>query len=311
MAVAIVRFARLLRRERPDVAISWIPRVHTVLAPAALLSRDTRRLVTCEFAVPTGSLLERVVAALPSAWVLSICSRASLEANRALWPHRDGNVVLPGIEEPRRASAERLSELRDELSLAPGRPVVGIVGRLLSWKAQDRLMEAVALLRDRGLEVTLLIVGSETHGVEAGIEARLRDLVDRLEIGDCVRFCGHVPEPWAHVELMDVLVNASDGEPFGLVLVEAMALGVPVLAIDRFGPTEIIEHGESGWLVPTNRPRDLAEGLEALLRDDALRRRLAVGGRRRYEERFTAPRMAREVGRVLRNVAAEAPRRDR
>lgn len=304
LAAAILRLARLLRAERPDVVISFLARVQTVLAPAAALAGMRNRIVSWEHEVTSGGLLDRLAVALPCAWVIA-CSRAASDANRRLWPHRDGGHLWPGIEAPRPAGAERLAALRESLDLPEGATVLGIVGRLIEWKGQGRLVEALAQLRARGHDVVLLVVGGESHGVRAGSEAELRALADRLGVADQVRFCGHVAEPLGHVELMDILVSASDGEPFGIVLLEAMALGVPVVAVAKSGPLEILADGESGVLVPASTPGDLADGIERLLDDPGLRERIAEGGRRRYEETFTADRMARELGAMLRGLVSE------
>jgi glycosyltransferase involved in cell wall biosynthesis len=313
LTLAVERAARMLRRERPDVVLSWFSRAQTVLAPAAALAGMRRRVVLWEHELPDRdvTMVARVAVALPCAWVIADTAAAS-RANRRLWPHRPGSFVFPGIDPPEPAPAQRVAALRAELGLPTDRPVIGIVGRLIEWKGQRRLIEAVALLRDQGIDVSLLVVGHEAYGVEPGIAERLRALVDVRGLGDRVWLCGHVPEPWAHMGLMDVLVSASEGEPFGLVLLEAMALGTPVLAVESGGPAEIVEDGTSGVLVPSGAPEDLAGGLARLLaelpqRGEALRR----AARARFHERFRAERMAADVGRELVGVSDRAARVER
>jgi glycosyltransferase involved in cell wall biosynthesis len=121
--------------------------------------------------------------------------------------------------------------------------------------------------------------------------------------GDII-FTGQVPNPHPYVALVDVLVSASDGEPFGVTLLEAMSLGTPMVAVARGGPVEILEDGESGILVPDDSGRSLAAGVERILADPALAERIVVGGRARFEELFTAERNAIETERALRPVGA-------
>jgi glycogen(starch) synthase len=90
---------------------------------------------------------------------------------------------------------------------------------------------------------------------------------------------------------MDVLVNASSDEPFGLVIVEAMARGTPVVAVDSAGPSEIIESERSGLLIPTNGERDIAEGVAMLLRSPDLTRHVVMGAQERFRARFAATSM--------------------
>lgn len=280
-AAAVARLTRLLRRERPDIAVSWLPRVQTVLGPAAAAARVP--LVHTEHELPADRLA-RVALALPIRRVVAN-STASREAVARVWPHREATVVWPGVDVPARERPPRA-----------GRPIVVVVGRLLGWKGQDRAIAAVELLRERGLDVTLEIVGAEAHGVEAGTEARLRALAAPL--GDRVVFRGHVPDPSGLVAGADVLLSASEAEPFGMVLVEAMALGTPVVAVGAAGPLDIVEDGVSGTLARDGSPAALARALEAVLRDPARAAAMAAAARRRYEERFTS-------GRWLAGLAAE------
>ncbi|MBA3327159.1 MAG: glycosyltransferase [Solirubrobacterales bacterium] len=309
LILAIVRLARLLRTVQPDLCVSWLPRVQTVMAPAALLSGHGKRIVFFQHEVPKAHGLARLATVLPCRWVIA-CSASVGEATRGRWPHRDGSVVWPGIEAPVAPAPAELALLRHDLELHGGWPVIGIVGRLLTWKGQDRLIDAVGLLRDRGLHVVLLIVGGSAHGVEAELEERLRARAHELDLADRVRFCGHVPDATMHVAVMDLLVNASNDEPFGIVLLEAMALGVPVLAVDRGGPREIVREG-SGMLVATGSPPELADAVADLLSDPQRRRALAAAGRARFDEHFSAERMVKEVGRDLAGVAGERVTRRR
>ena len=302
LAAAIARATALIRRMKPDLVISWLPRVQTVLAPAALAAGRGDRVVYFEFEIPR-EWVNHAAVALPCRWVVAV-SEASLAANQAMRPHRDGTTVWPGIPTPQHTPPRRLAELRSGLGLG-ARPVVGIAGRLVSWKGQDKLIRATALLRDQGVDFDLLVVGGETHGVDAGIAAHLRTLTDELAVGDRVRFTGHVSPSTPYIELMDVMVSASDGEPFGIVLLEAMALGVPIVAVDKYGPSEIVEDGVTGLLVPTNEPEELAPAIADLLRDERRAAMLAAGGLERFRSEFGEERMLADIRRTLHGLARE------
>ena len=129
-----------------------------------------------------------------------------------------------------------------------------IVGRMEPWKGQDRLLRAHSLLRERGLRLRTVIVGGDAYGLSPQYAASLPALIERLGLGDRVTMTGQVADAGPYVERMDVLVNASNPEPFGIVLLEAMARGIAVVAVDSGGPSEFIEHGETGMLaVPERR----------------------------------------------------------
>ena len=102
---------------------------------------------------------------------------------------------------------------------------------------------------------------------------------------------------------MDVAVNASEEEPFGIVLIEAMAAGVPVVAVARGGPRDIVESGVSGMLAPSGEPAALADAIEALLADPQRRAAIAAAGQKRCRERFNAQLMADRLASALTEIA--------
>jgi glycosyltransferase involved in cell wall biosynthesis len=121
-------------------------------------------------------------------------------------------------------------ELRNRLGIPAGRVVIGIVGRLQPWKGQHRFLRAVAALRARGHNIHGLVVGGNAYGLSPGYQEWLHKFAHDLRIENDVTFTGHVSDAGPYLQLMDVSVNASIGEPFGIVLLEAMALSVPVVA---------------------------------------------------------------------------------
>src|SRR5262249_35707620 len=129
-----------------------------------------------------------------------------------------------------------------------GRPAEGdltftIVGRLARWKGQDLFLDAFARAFPDGRHRAVVVGGALFD--EGEYEESLKREVVRLGIGDRVEFTGHVADTTEHLARTDVLVHSSTiPEPFGLVIVEGMAAGVPVLAADQGGPAETITHGD-------------------------------------------------------------------
>ena len=149
------------------------------------------------------------------------------------------------------------------------------------------MLRAQALLRDRGHRLHLVIVGGDAYGLSSDYAASLEPLARELGLAQDVTMTGQVPDAGPFIERMDVMVNASDPEPFGIVLLEAMARGVAVLAVDSGGPAEFIRDGVSGCLARSGEPADLADALERLLDDATLRSRVAAAGRESYRREFT------------------------
>lgn len=149
------------------------------------------------------------------------------------------------------------------------------------------MLEAQALLRARGHRIHLVVVGGDAYGLSPAYARALPALVARLGLQAEVTMTDQVPDAGPYIEQMDILVNASDPEPFGIVLLEAMARGVAVVAVDSGGPAEFVEHGKTGMLAASGEPEALAEALEPLLSSPALRRELGAAGRERFLREFT------------------------
>jgi len=157
------------------------------------------------------------------------------------------------------------------------------------------LLIALARLTRANYSVHGLIVGGNAYDLSPGYEPYLHRLAGTLGIANHVTFTGQVPNAGQYVPAMDVLVSASTKESFGLVLLEAMAASLPTVAFASGGPREIIEAGRSGLLVEDRTEEGLAAAIERLLLDPELRVRLGEGGRDRFEQRFTADRMTRDL----------------
>lgn len=160
-------------------------------------------------------------------------------------------LQLPPFYEPRRDSVEKR---------------VLVVGRLGRHKGQDVAIEAFAKVLDRGWSAVLEIAGSAYPGYE-WFENGLRQRVAELGISDRVRFVGFRSNVWSLYEQADVVLVPSRTEPFGLVAVEAMAAGRPVVASAVGGLAAIVREGVTGWSVPPDDPGRLATTLESIFLD--------------------------------------------
>jgi hypothetical protein len=281
LLATVLRLARMLRRRRPDLIINWQPKMHLYSAPAAMLAGMGDRLVWWQHGIPRRELVDRLATKLP---VLAIgcSSRASVRAQAQLRPARPTFVVAPGTRVPD-ALADGVP-----LQLPAGVPVVGLIGRLQPLKGQDRLLEAQALLRARGYEIHTVLVGGDAHGLSPEYARALPANVSRLGLQDAVTMTGQVPDAGPYIEQLDVLINASDPpEAFGIVLLEAMARGVALVAVDAGAPAEFVEDGRTGVLARSGEPGALADALERVLADPELRSAIAAAGRERFLQEYT------------------------
>ena len=219
---------------------------------------------------------------------------------------RRTRVVSPGIHAGSFARGDRAT-LRDALGVTGATPLVGLVARYDSWKGHHVFLEAAARIASRRPEIRFAIVGGSLNGDQLPHVGRYRDgvLARRAELGleQAVAVLGHRDDVPAVLAGLDVLVCPSDHEPFGMIVLEALAAGTPVVASDSGGPAEILEDGRSGLLFRTGNEESLASAVLRVLDEPTLGPRLAAEGRRRLESAFTSARYARDVEAVYASLA--------
>jgi glycosyltransferase involved in cell wall biosynthesis len=202
-------------------------------------------------------------------------------------------VVANAVEldrfDPERVSRE---EARRRLGLTPAQPVLGVIGQLTPWKAQSDAILAAAELVSRWPDLRLLVAGSvkfraaATRYDNAGYLASLHRLVQDLELGRHVRFLGEREDVPEVLRALDVLLVPSWEEPFGRVVIEAMAMRTPVVATSVGGPAEVISDGVDGLLRQPCYPPGWAAAVADLLADGAWRESMGRAGRAKVERRF-------------------------
>ncbi|WP_455823735.1 glycosyltransferase [Pseudomonas graminis] len=198
------------------------------------------------------------------------------------WPHARIQTLYNRIDvDALQASQVPVDEARDALGLSPDDWVVGNVGRLHPDKDQATLLKGFALaLPNLPLDSRLAILG------RGRLEQDLKELARELGIADNVLFLGQVPDARRYFRAFDVFALSSDNEPFGMVLLEAMAAGVPLLATACGGAKEVVEG--VGILFPFGDAEHLAQGLQHLAAmDQHQQRQCAEMMLERLRERFS------------------------
>lgn len=209
-------------------------------------------------------------------------------------------VVLNGVGLPRRRSVRAAAGWRKRLGLREGDRVVGVVGRLVPDKGQAEVIQALALARGAVKGLKAVFVGAAADGRYFDL---LRAAARELGVEDDVRFAGAVRDVFDVLPLMSLLVSASRVESFGRTIVEAQAAGVPVLAVRTGGIPEIVGHGETGFLVESNRPEVLAGALaEFFARKSSEVGRLVRRARKSALERYRADVQVRKLEGVFASV---------
>lgn len=229
-------------------------------------------------------------------------------ASTHCWPgSRKLTVVHNGIEPQEEASEPE--SVRTAFGIPADAPIVTIPAVLRRWKGHEVFLRAAELVRARCPEVLFLVVGDEVLAEERGYRAQLEALAQQLGLEDRCFFTGFSRDVPAILAESEIVVSATTRwEPFGLIAVEAMRAGRPVVATRVGGIPEIVAHGVTGLLVEPNSPEALAEALCSLLRSPEERRRMGEAGQRLFFERFGVERFAGEIQRVYAEVLNRSER---
>lgn len=202
--------------------------------------------------------------------------------------------IFGGIDLRPFTGASGRGHVRREWGIADDEVLVGMAGRVTRWKGQEVFAEAARLLSEQFPKVKFAAVGgvfeNETFYMER-FRNQVRDLgiEDRFIISD---FRSDMPSVFSAFDIF--VLPSTLPEPFGLVVIEAMAASLPVVATAPGGPSETVADGETGFLVKPSDPNELAAALNVLLLDPAKRRTMGEAGRRRACQLFALDRYVKE-----------------
>jgi glycosyltransferase involved in cell wall biosynthesis len=297
----VVRLARRLRALQPDL-------VHTNSLKSALYGGAAGRLtglpvvwhirdrIADDYMPRSAVRLVRAAAR----WLPDVVIANSHSTLNTLGKHVNRTVIAsPVIYDP--VSGARAHRSRSEEELC-----VGMVGRIAPWKGQHVFIEAFAHAFPAGRE-RAVIVGAPLFG-EAEYEARLRELVASLGLESRVEFAGFREDVERELARFDVLVHSSViPEPFGQVVIEGMAGGLPVIAPAAGGPAEVIEDGVNGLLYPPGDANGLARRLRQVAASARLRADLGSAAREKATQ-FEPSVIAAQVTYVYNEVLARRRR---
>lgn len=214
--------------------------------------------------------------------------------------HAGARVIYSGVDARPAATG-----VRTPCAAADGVLRVGLVGRIARWKGQHIFLCAAAEVLNRFGHCRFQIIGAALFE-ESHLETELRALACSLGIADRVDFLGHRHDVRQLMAQMDVLVHASiTGEPFGQVIVQAMAEGRPVVATDGGGVPEIVQHGVTGLLVPMGDAAAMAGAVCRLLAHPEQAAAMGAAGRLAAQAHFTIERTVADVQALYRDLLGE------
>ncbi len=190
----------------------------------------------------------------------------------------------------RPADREEKAAIRDRLEIGQDRPVAVFTGRLVSTKGLPMLLRAWRGVLESTPDGLLLLVGSGGLGLQ-NCESELRGFADQHDLGGSVRFTGSVAEVGDYLRAADLFVFPSQRESFGISVIEAMACGLPVIASDIPGLSDVVVPEVTARLIPPQDEDALRGAITSLLNDRELQAQLGMAGRRRAEQNFSETRV--------------------
>jgi glycosyltransferase involved in cell wall biosynthesis len=213
--------------------------------------------------------------------LLEACLAAGVPAKNCI-------LLENGIDTAEYARQRTIADAKAALGLPREGFVIGAVGRLSGEKGFDVLIRSIQALVTRGLDVRLVIVG------DGGERANLEQLARELNVSDRVRLAGWQADVRPYFEAMDVFALSSLREGLPNVLLEAMALEVPIVSTRVNGVPRLVQDGRNGFLVNAGDLEGLTTALAGLMKNDSLRELFRHAGRRTVETRYNfATRMQR------------------
>jgi glycosyltransferase involved in cell wall biosynthesis len=222
-----------------------------------------------------------------------VCISEAVRADLPPELARTARVIHNGIDDEGLRLRVSGRDVRSEFDIPAGAPLAVTVAHLIPWKGHRHLLAAARHLRGRFPELRYLLVGGEILQWKGQRQA-LGAEAERLGVADRVIFAGLRADVAELIAAADLLVLPSEHEPFGLALIEAMALGRPVVATAGGGVPEIVVDAQTGRLVPVADPQALAQGIAHFLEHPAQARCAGQAGRERVRAHFSLAAMAEQ-----------------
>lgn len=210
--------------------------------------------------------------------------------------------VIPNPAEKMTIDRDVTQAVKARYGLRPGQLVFGIFGRIVSWKGHREFVLAASDVLRSMPEAVAVVVGDVSDG-DRKLWDELHDLIRQQGLQDRFIFTGYIAKVVELYGIMDVVVHTSiRPEPFGLVITEAMACGIPVVASNLGAPCEIIDDGKDGFIVDPRDTPALARAIRTLLTDERLRGEMGDLGRRKVLARYNVDEYARRMERAYHRV---------
>lgn len=286
------KYSKILREIQPDVILSWMSKAHMFAAIPNYLAK----IPTCwwQHGVPEPpNIFDKLSSKLPANKIGS-SSTIAMHAQKRL-TNKPVFCSFPGSDIAKHApNFKNRSILREQLGISDDTILLGNVGRIQSWKKQDQLIEVLDILVKREKKVKLLLVGGNLYNLDNDFENKIVQMIKEKGLDNNVITTGNQIDVAPYYDAMDIYVHAARGEPFGIVMVEAMLHGKPLIVAKSPGSVEIVENGVTGVIVDDGSNETIASQIEQMITNGNIQL-LGENGRNRAIRLFSNKQMGSRI----------------
>ena len=297
-AAYIVRLAKIILKEKVDLV--HVNNGMSNLEPVIAALMLNRKFIVHFHGIETPGLVQRLLINKVQRFiVISEFLRSALVENG--FP-KEQMIVIPNPVQEAHALSKDSNGLKSQYGLNKNDKVFAIVGRIVRWKGHIEFLNAAFQVLKNVSDAKALIVGDFSDGSE-GYQNTIQKMIEESDFRDRIVMTGYVKNISSIYSIMDVCVHTSiSPEPFGLVIIEAMINGVPVIASDMGAPSEIITDKVNGYVVSPTMPTKLANTIESLLNNAELRDEIGYRGRMHVLKYYNVNDYAHSVENVYREA---------
>jgi len=300
--VAIYRLYRLLKKEKYDILNTWLfhPSIIGLLVGSITNTTyilETRHYCKLKFNTRLRQHIDRIIAtkmdiiiAVSNAAKKILINYEKVDPNKITVIYNGININKFKFNIKQREQIRKIFSIQDKI-------VLSYTANLRPIKGHQYLLEAISKIKNQYTNIVLLLIG------EGVLRNELEALTKQLHIEDNVRFLGYRTDIPDILSATDIYVHPSVEEGFGIAIIEAMAVGLPVIATNVGGIPEIITNGVNGILVPPENPQALAEAIGDLIEHPDKRKALAEKGQQHVAATFTDDVMVKKYMEVYTNLA--------
>ncbi|MCM3161739.1 glycosyltransferase [Metabacillus litoralis] len=293
----MIKYFVFLKQIKPTLVLSWMPKAHLFTSIPSFIANLPS--YWWQHGVPDPpNFFDKITSILPAKKVGSSSTIAKLAQQNLT--KKPVFCTFPGVDIIKHSPNERnRNRIRKELGIDEDTILIGNVGRIQRWKRQDLLIKSLNLLIKKHSNAKVLLVGGNLYNLDNEYEKEVLSLIKELGLEDKIITTGNQLDVSPYFDAMDIYVHTANGEPFGIVMVEAMLHAKPLIAVKSPGSLEIIKDGVTGFIVDEGSPELLNIAMDKMILEREDFPSIGEQGRTRAIKFFSNKQMGDSILREL------------